>query len=181
MTLNDWAAVGSLVSSLGVIISLLYLARQIRQSERQARAGMSFGRTTRIVDINLAIAQPENGDLLAKARAGRDPLTRGEMVRFYALCRAQISNAEDNWLQHSQGLLDDDVFANFRRTFRFFLTSPAVRAIWTFLRPSYEGGFLVFMDELAREGIEFAGRELADAYPDLLAAELAKDASARTA
>jgi hypothetical protein len=40
MTLNDLAAVASLVSSLAVLASLALLARQIRQSERQTRAAM---------------------------------------------------------------------------------------------------------------------------------------------
>jgi hypothetical protein len=174
MTLTDWAALGGLVSSAAVVVSLVYLARQIRMSERQTRANMSFGRATRIIDINLAIAQSDIGEMLAKARGAREPLTRSEIIRFYAVCRAQLSNAEDNWLQNHQGLLDDGIFASFTSTFRPFFASPAVRAVWTFMRPSYIGGFRDFIDGLVQDSREMTGRELADLWPDLLATELAQ-------
>ncbi len=57
-SLTDLASVGSLISSVAVLISLIYLALQVRQAEKNQQASIRQGRATRAVDIILAAGDP---------------------------------------------------------------------------------------------------------------------------
>ena len=48
MSLSDLAAIGSLISGVAVLISLIYLARQMRQNTKHTRALIQQGRVERI-------------------------------------------------------------------------------------------------------------------------------------
>jgi hypothetical protein len=58
MTFSDPASVGSFVSALAVLISLIYLALQVRQAERNQRALMQQGRADRVSGYCLKMAEP---------------------------------------------------------------------------------------------------------------------------
>ena len=68
MSLSDWASIGSLVSSIAVLISLIYLALQVRQAERNQQASIRQGRATRMVDIILAAGEPVETGFAAQKR-----------------------------------------------------------------------------------------------------------------
>jgi len=44
MSLSDLAAIGSLISGVAVLISLIYLSQQIRQNTKHSRAIIQQGR-----------------------------------------------------------------------------------------------------------------------------------------
>src|SRR5579862_4809924 len=50
MTLADLASIGSLISGVAVLISLIYLALQVRQAEKNQRALMNQGTAARVSD-----------------------------------------------------------------------------------------------------------------------------------
>ena len=58
MKLSDLASIGSLISSAAVLISLVYLALQIRQAERNQRALIHQGRASRMIALMAQIADP---------------------------------------------------------------------------------------------------------------------------
>ena len=69
MSLSDLASLGSFVSGLAVLISLVLLFfqlrqlnQQVRQTERNQQASIRHGRITRGVDIQLARADPGAAD-----------------------------------------------------------------------------------------------------------------------
>jgi hypothetical protein len=57
MNLHDWAAVGEIVSGVGVILSLIYLARQIGQSTRQIEEQARAQRLSRIDAVETSLAK----------------------------------------------------------------------------------------------------------------------------
>jgi hypothetical protein len=59
MSFSDLAAIGGFISSLAVCGSLIYLALQVRQSDRNQRALMTQGMLTRGADIIMYMAQPD--------------------------------------------------------------------------------------------------------------------------
>jgi len=53
MSLSDLASLGSFVSGLAVLISLIYLAIQVQQAEQNQKAQIQQGRAARLVDLQL--------------------------------------------------------------------------------------------------------------------------------
>lgn len=151
MSLSDWSSIGSLVSGVAVLISLIYLALQVRQAERNQQASIRQGRATRVVDIILAAGDPSCADALSKGVAGSADITPTEFGQFTAIYGAFLASAEDTFLQHREGLLSDAVFASFRESWRQTLAQPGVRALWNLRRHGFEAGFAGFMDALMAE------------------------------
>src|SRR3974390_2570758 len=58
MSLSDLASLGSVVSGFAVLISLIYLALQVRQTERNQQISIRHSRVTRTVELHLALADP---------------------------------------------------------------------------------------------------------------------------
>src|SRR5438874_1322758 len=73
MSLTDVASLGSLLSSAAVLVSLLFLGVQLRQSNRNQRSLMQQGRSTRNVDLLSRLTDPKLTDVLLR-------VFRGEMV-----------------------------------------------------------------------------------------------------
>jgi hypothetical protein len=151
MSLADWASIGSLISSIAVLISLIYLAIQVRQAERNQQASIRQGRATRLVDIILAAGDPSYAEALAKGTAGTGGITRAEFGQFTAVYGALLASAEDTFLQHREGLLGEAMFASFRESWRQTLAQPGVRALWKLRRHAFESGFAALMDSLMAE------------------------------
>jgi hypothetical protein len=55
MTLEDLADIAQIVASFGVIVSLIYLARQVVQNTRMMRASVSNDRVARDFDLSGAL------------------------------------------------------------------------------------------------------------------------------
>lgn len=151
MSLSDLSSIGSLVSGVAVLISLIYLALQVRQAERNQQASIRQGRATRAVDIILALSDPAVADALPKGSAGATDITLTQFNQFTSMYGAFLASAEDTWLQYREGLLSDAVFESFTESWRMTLSQPGVRALWTMRRKAFEKGFAAFMDKLMDE------------------------------
>jgi hypothetical protein len=176
MSLSDLASIGSLVSGVAVLGSLIYLALQVRQTDRNQQAAIRHSRITRHVDILLARADP--GLVVAWENGARNPdqITETELNQFIVLCRAQFLTYEDAFYQHEEGLLNEDAFATVLSGVRGVLRIPGYRVAWKEqLRRGYDGRFRDFMDGLvARASLEPAPpRQSLDTWRAAYAAEAA--------
>jgi hypothetical protein len=164
MSLADWASIGSLISSIAVLISLIYLAIQVRQAERNQQASIRQGRATRVVDIILAAGDPAYAEALAKGTAGAADITRAEFGQFTAIYGAFLASAEDTHLQHREGLLSEAMYASLRESWRQTLAQPGVRALWQLRRHAFESGFAALMDELMAQAPAAGGTDFFAAW-----------------
>jgi hypothetical protein len=152
MSLSDLASIGTLVSSVAVLVSLAYLSVQIRQSTKHSRAAMGHARTTRVVDSNYQLTDPALAALVVKGRTGVEDLDEIEVARFLAFARATYWNAEDTFLLHRAGLLDESAFESFSRAHRGMMSAPGMRVSWRYVRANFAPEFRAYMDDLARAG-----------------------------
>jgi hypothetical protein len=80
--------------------------------------------------------------------SGDTQITETQLVQFVGYCRAVFLSAEDSFLQHSKGLLDESAFNSFNRSMRSLFESPGMRAAWSILREWYDVEFAAYMDGL---------------------------------
>src|SRR6185369_7999739 len=88
MTLSDLASIGSLVSGVAVLVSLVYLSLQIRQNARHSKALIQQGRAARIADTALRLAELRESDGLDKCFEGSPDVSAKDLARFLYTCRA---------------------------------------------------------------------------------------------
>jgi hypothetical protein len=139
LTLEDFGNLGEVIGAIAVVISLVYLAVQIRQNTRMVRAsaeqavfesGIEFDRTL--------VSDPELTRIWHLGRSNPDELTKEEARRFRRLMSMLYRNFENLYFQHQKALVDDHVFAVWREGFFIqFYQQPGVLRWWE----SYGGFF----------------------------------------
>lgn len=155
MTLSDLAALGSFVSGLAVLVSLVFLyfqlkqiSEQVNQAEKHQRAAIGQGRVNRMVELSLRTVELEFGVAMVNVYTNSEKLTAHEIFQFLHYSRALFLNAEDTYYQHELGLLEEEQFAGFINALKYSLGAPATRLIWLGLRSSYGPKFAEFVDKL---------------------------------
>jgi hypothetical protein len=156
MTLSDLAALGSFVSGLAVLVSLVFLwfqlrqmNEQVRQSEKNQRAQIRQMHSMRISENFLR--RVDHADLWVKAYNG-EPLTDAEVYQVVQMTSAIWFHIEDSYYQHRDGLLDEIAGQANLTGLRFAISLPLFRAVWPFMRPSAIGtDFVTLVDKMIAE------------------------------
>jgi hypothetical protein len=151
MGLSDLASVGSFVSGVAVLVSLIYLALQVRQAERNQRALMQQGRANRVSDSCMRMAEPGLSLIFSKGRDGDESLTLEQLDQYMNICRAAFLSGEDSFLHHLTGQLDEAAYRSFVTGIRSLFRMPGVRAAWRLSSHQYGDEFVQFMDGLMKE------------------------------
>jgi hypothetical protein len=146
MSLSDLAALGSFVSGLAVLVSLIYLALQVRWTKRNQQIAIRHSRATRVVELHLALADIAVADAWLHGSASPQETTQTEVSQFNNLCRALFFHFEDSFYQREEGLLNDDAFETVAAGVRLSARSPGFRAAWKNARANFGGRFLDFME-----------------------------------
>ncbi len=87
MTLSDLASIGSFISGIAVLVSLVYLAIQIRQSTRAQRAMGHQNRHDFAQQFLLKLSEEPTAAIFLRGAAGSADLTPTEALQYNALMR----------------------------------------------------------------------------------------------
>jgi hypothetical protein len=151
MSLSDLAALGSFVSGVAVLTSLIYLSLQVRQAKRNQQISIRHSRASRIVELQLALGDPAFAAAWVRGSESPQEITRTELSQFTSLCRAFFFHFEDSYYQREEGLLNDDAFETVVAGARLLARSPGLRAAWKMARANFGGRYRAFMDGVVAE------------------------------
>jgi hypothetical protein len=131
MTLQDLGNLGELISAIAVVISLAYLAVQIRQNTKTVRtstyqAVLDSSRS----DTELILAHPHLERIYRVGRRDPNELTDEERPLFRMLLGQLLVNHEIMFLHYRQGVVDEDFWRGRQLGLRAFLSQPGVRHYW---------------------------------------------------
>jgi hypothetical protein len=168
MNLTDLASLGSFVSGIAVLISLVYLALQVKQATKHTRAQIAQNRINRMAEQQVRMAEGELGAIVGRGRMGA-ALSPEEIGRFMAFMRAQFWSAEDNFLQHREQMLADEMFKSFRASMTGLMRGPGSQAAWELARDSFVPEFRIFMDKVAADARAAGFTDLVASWQDAVA------------
>lgn len=144
----NWDAIGAvaeLIGALGVILSLVYLALQVRQSGSQVEQNTAALRSSTYHAIvqaqatfNALILQNENlADLTARGRRDYESLTDDERRLFNVHIANLLQIFSACQYHYESCLLPKDEWRGFRNFLGFTLQSSGVRASWQMIHPMF--------------------------------------------
>ena len=145
----NWGAIGAIgevLGAIGVIVTLGYLAAQIRQNTQMMKSTVRQQVTT--TAQNAIFKMMDNAETLAKMQE-RETLTPGEQVRMRLLSRAGLRAFEDFAYQYHHGLLDDSEWRARLVGMRVFMGMPGAREVWLATRDEYSENLQTILDPLA--------------------------------
>jgi len=158
----DWTAVAAIseaVGALGVILSLLYLASQVRQNTklsraatRQALADGAQGLASDAVEVD-SIAR-----IMQDAMDGKE-VKPHERLRMQARCLRDLRFWDNAFYQHTEGLLTDAEWEPFRENLRIVMQFPAYRDYWENFQLIFSAPFRAELNHILSEEHEFDLRE----------------------
>jgi hypothetical protein len=141
VSLSDLAALGSFISGLAVLISLIFLYFQLRQvnaqvqqAERNQQASIRQGRMAVSVDMSLAQMEPSAAEAILKGLSGADDISDTQFAQFNSYCRAVFYVGEDAFYQHSEGGLNETAFGVFVGRMSASFALPSFRLAWKTVR-----------------------------------------------
>lgn len=136
----EWDALGAIAELLGaiaVLVTVGYLAVQIRQNTR----ALESSALSSLRDVHGLTEKNEHYlSLILKSQRKEDltPEERSQMVeRFYTI----MKGFEVLWLQQRVGTMTHDHFVQHLDLVRWALTAPVCRRMWRELEPSFVPGF----------------------------------------
>jgi hypothetical protein len=137
MSLSNLASIGSFVSGMAVLVSLVLLffqmrqiTRQMEQTERNQQALMHQGMTNRITELSRWSAEPQMADLLSRVDDGETKFTRAELRQLQSYLNATMNSLRDTVRQHRVGLGDPGMLDAAQQAVSSILARPAFRALW---------------------------------------------------
>jgi hypothetical protein len=161
MSLSDLASLGSFVSGVAVLASLVFLYFQVRQvnaqvlqTERNQRAILQQGRASRSVSLALEVASsPSLADAVQRALSGDAETPPTVFSQFFFWATALVTGFEDTYFQHSHGMLDDEAFESAVAMMRRQLGNGSFRAAWRAMKAAKSAGFREFVDRVEKEAM----------------------------
>jgi hypothetical protein len=140
-------AVGEMLGAAGVIVTLIYLARQIRLSNAATRLSMSHSIASAARDWNKPLL--EDPELAWTFQVGtEDPtaLSPKEKARFIELCFSLLRMFEDAYYQYQNGALDPEVWRGYEKLYIAYALAPGFQMYWEQRRETFRPDFRAFID-----------------------------------
>ena len=145
--LETLAALGEFISAIGVLISLIYLAIQIRQNTQTVRASAYHGAATEWLTFTAQLANDaEQAELYHQGRIAPGELTPEKMRRFDLLLDTNLGLTENVYLQYRLGFLPQSNQDRFAALLRAQFQTEGVREHWRRRRAFYTAEFVAYIE-----------------------------------
>ncbi len=165
MFIQDWGAIGEVVGAIGVILTLIYLATQIRQNTRQMRSEGHRGITE---SYNVTLGQLLADDSLFKTliRGCQDweSITTFQQSQCHIFFHQHLMHLRMAFQLHDKGAIDDDVYRSIEDGHIRFMANPGTRIWWKMVGESLVEGRLARLINEKLAGIEGANQATSEAW-----------------
>jgi hypothetical protein len=131
MNLDDLANIGQVIGAIAVVISLIYVALQIRQNTNAVRSATAqtvhehFARWYHLVAANDELAK-----IVANGLRDYGSLSEHERVRFIAAFMSFLSYSQNAFLKWRDGLLASSLWMGWELVIMNLVCAPGGKAFW---------------------------------------------------
>ena len=127
----NWSAVGAIGELLGaaaVVVSLLYLAAQMRNGIRQARLEAGRSLSTGIADVSLALSvNGELGDIYIRGSRDFESLDPVEQFRYRTFLNSPFKLFEQQFFLQRDDSLDPEIWEGVEGIITDMMSAPGVQ------------------------------------------------------
>ncbi len=153
LDINTLAAWGEFIGGIAVVVSLIYLAGQIRQNSRLLRTSTAATSSSVVNDgSSLIVQDPEVARIYGAGLTDHSSLSEVDRHRFDALLGMWVGGWNQDFQFSVDGVIAPSVWEHRTRTMRWYLHQPGMKRHWSDWREIYARDFSDFLDGLIREG-----------------------------
>jgi hypothetical protein len=141
-------AIGEIVGAAAVVVSLVYLALQIRTQNREARAASVHQVMHEYSTAISRLHEPELADIWVAAIEDFDSLSPSERLRFVIYLTVAVRSFEDAFFQWREGRLEDVVWRALLTPLLDVKSTAAFGRFWELRRHQFRAEFAEYIDSL---------------------------------
>jgi hypothetical protein len=152
MSLNDISSIANLLAAIGVLITLIYMARQVSQGNRLSKLQV---RQHMVQQAQQELYQWSRDASLRNAFVTKEPLSAAELEVMHYFLIAAMRQREWEWFQFKDGIIKKDVYEAYHGVIALHLGVERTRAWWrTVGRIGFNSSFVADVDAfLAKQPI----------------------------
>jgi hypothetical protein len=129
-TLADWGHIAEIFGAVAVVVSLVYVGKQLQQNTEAIQTQTSQQVMATYTDAQVAIlGESPLAPLMVKAESGQET-TAEEDYRLNVWAHLVIGNWEQSYRNHRDGLLQEEVWQAWDRFFRSNMEIEYFRDAW---------------------------------------------------
>jgi len=153
MTISDLGSIGEFISSIAVVVTLIYLSFQLRQNTQAIRAA-STQALDQSVTANIALwaTSRENAVLISRGRESPESLSDEEAIHFHALITAFFLTMDSSFWSHRNRLLPDELWEREQQVIRDWVNTPGGRIAWQRKRSQVSRPFREYVESELLDG-----------------------------
>jgi len=148
----SWEAITSIantISACAVVVSLIYVAIQVRQNTNTVRAAAHQATNDGILELNqIAFASDESAELWRKGRFEYEQLNPTQAGRFRGFVINCLLVCESTYFQYNHGLLSVEYFERNERWLAWLFTQPGFLQCWPDVQFIFSDSFVDYASAL---------------------------------
>lgn len=146
MTLSNWAALATIVQTFTVVVSLIFIARQLSQSRRIAEATSYQSIVDSVNNFYSSLAtDPKLAAIYRGGRKEPEKLAEHQQFQFFYMCVQWFVFFENLYLQYKRGLLPSQYWNAWHRALIDDLAEPGLMEHWKVEYMNYSQEFQEFV------------------------------------
>ena len=124
-------AIGELLGASGVVISLAYLAIQIKATRVANKKAALQGAYSKYNEVRRSLFEnPELAELFLNGLGRPEDLSGKDIFRFMVISETMFLNGEEYWLLSDKNM-DDERLRNTLKYLAYYKSTPGGQAFWT--------------------------------------------------
>ena len=152
MTLNELANLGEFIGGIAVIVTLIYLTVQLRQNTRAVKSATVANNTSLWSALLVNIAAGDKTKAYLHGSATVSVLTPEEFLQFFLIARAMFVSFEGQHHQFKEGMLDQDLYDGYERSFQAqVLSMPGFRRYWKQFSHEFSPAFQTRIETMLKD------------------------------
>lgn len=130
MNWNALGAIGEIIGAFAVILTLLYVARQIHQANANTQAQARYSFIQAYSDLNTAISNSKEVASIFRRGFSGEELDEDERMQFFSLLGQFLNAWSTLYDLHEEGQLPGNQWTMVRKDIIAMMREPGGRAFW---------------------------------------------------
>jgi len=142
-------AVSQFVSSIAVVLSVLYLGIQVHRSTRVAKVAAQDAAASAVRDVTNTFM--ENADMSRIWGAGLEDLktlSAEDQARFFHATHQFLKALETIHFHYLNGLMDEELWRGWQELLRHYIAAPGIARYWDIRSQLFSARFREFVSHL---------------------------------
>jgi hypothetical protein len=150
MNIQDVGAIGELIAAFAVVVSLVYLAVQLKAQNRESRISSMHDIAVGYREVLGSMSDGVMPDVLDKAIVDFDSLSQSETLRLIAGVGRIFRVWEEAFLLFEAGNLEERTWETMLRQFNGYMSIQPFAEVWAVRKQYFDAEFQMFVDGLER-------------------------------